>query len=95
MAAKTPAVPRGIQWSAPVLIKKSAEGLSVTLPAQVVGALKLGAGDVLNFTELPGGSIEVWMVPKSTYASLDAMGKEKPPAKPAAKKRSAGKGGRK
>lgn len=90
--ARQEATARGIQWSAPVLVKEAAGGLSVTLPERVVQALGLGAGDVLNFTELPGGSIEVWMVPKSTYANLDAMAAtEKGAAKKAVKKQAAGK----
>ena len=63
----------GIKWSAPVLIRKEAGALVVSVPDKVISALKLGVGDVLNFTELPGGSIEVWPVRKSTYASLDDM----------------------
>ncbi|MEO7403421.1 MAG: hypothetical protein ABIU95_07105 [Burkholderiales bacterium] len=73
MATNKQAAPRGIQWSAPVLIRKDANGLIASLPDRVVDALKVGLGDVLNFTQLPGGSIEVWMVKKSSYASLDDM----------------------
>ena len=79
MATKKLAAPRGIQWSAPVLIREDATGLIASLPDRVVDALAVGVGDVLNFTQLPSGSIEVWMVKKSSYASLDAM-------KPAKKK---------
>lgn len=97
--------PRGIKWSAPVLIRGERKGLAVTLPQQVIDALKVTEGDVLNFTELPDGAIEVWMVKKSSYASLDDMAPaRKPPpkkapakkaAKPAGGKRSAaGKGRR-
>jgi antitoxin component of MazEF toxin-antitoxin module len=77
----------GIKWSAPVLIRKEGAGLAVSVPDPVIAALALTAGDVLNFTELPGGSIEVWRVPKSTYASLDAMAApaSKPTAKPTTK----------
>ena len=66
----------GIKWSAPVLIRKEGKGLAVTLPAKVVETLKVGVGDVLNFTELPDGGIEVWMVKKSSYSSLDDMAKK-------------------
>jgi antitoxin component of MazEF toxin-antitoxin module len=68
-----PSNPRGIRWSAPVLVRKEGAVLVVTVPQAVVTALALTARDVLNFTELPGGSIEVWKVAKSTYASIDAM----------------------
>jgi antitoxin component of MazEF toxin-antitoxin module len=75
---KRPAArPRGIEWSAPVLIRKDGAKLAVELPAQVAGELKAGAGDVLNFTKLPEGTIEVWTVKKGGYASLKDMEKKK------------------
>lgn len=77
---------QGIRWSAPVLIRRDASGLAVTVPDRVIAALQLGVGDVLNFTELPDGAIEVWMVKKGGYASLEDMGKVA--AKPAATARS-------
>ncbi len=67
--------PKGIKWSAPVLIRAEKKGLAVSLPVQVIEALQVGVGDVLNFTQLPDGAIEVWMVKKSAYSSLDAMSK--------------------
>lgn len=71
----------GIKWSAPVLIRKDGKGLAVTLPQKVVDTLKVGVGDVLNFTELPDGGIEVWMVKKSGYSSLaDMQASAKPKA---------------
>ena len=69
--------PQGIKWSAPVLIRKDGARLAVELPPQVAGELKAGPGDVLNFTRLPEGSIEVWVVKKSGYSSLKDMGKKK------------------
>ncbi len=79
--------PKGIKWSAPVLIRKDGAGLIVTVPAQVCGALDAGAGDVLNFTQLPDGAIEVWRVKKTSYASLEAMaGKSPKPSSPLKKK---------
>lgn len=75
--------PKGIKWSAPVLIRAEKKGLAVSLPPQVVDALQVGVGDVLNFTQLPDGAIEVWMVKKSAYASLDSI--KKAPAKSASK----------
>ncbi|MSQ21680.1 MAG: hypothetical protein EXR39_19625 [Betaproteobacteria bacterium] len=72
---------KGIEWSAPVLIRAEKKGLVVSLPQRVVDALKVTPGDVLNFTQLPDGTIEVWMVKQSGYASLDAMTKKKPSAK--------------
>jgi antitoxin component of MazEF toxin-antitoxin module len=82
--------PKGIVWSAPVLIRAEKKGLAVSLPQRVVDALKVTAGDVLNFTQLPDGAVEVWMVKKSGYASLDAM--TKAPGKKAAKAAKSSKG---
>lgn len=82
--------PKGIVWSAPVLIRAEKKGLAVSLPQRVVDALQVTAGDVLNFTQLPDGAVEVWMVKKSGYASLDAM--EKKPAKKSAQPAKASKG---
>ena len=69
--------PKGIQWSAPVLVRQNGARLEIELPAQVAADLKAGAGDVLNFTKLPDGAIEVWVVKKSGYASLKDMEKKK------------------
>lgn len=79
--------PRGIKWSAPVLIRKQGSDLVVVVPPQVSGSLDAKAGDVLNFTQLPDGSVQVWRVKKGTYSSLDDFGAEKnAPARPAKKK---------
>lgn len=67
--------PKGIPWSAPVLIRKDGAKLAVELPPQVAADLKAGPGDVLNFTKLPDGEIQVWVVKKSGYASLKDMKK--------------------
>lgn len=70
--------PKGMPWSAPVLIRKQGRKLAVELPPQVAADLKAGAGDILNFTKLPGngknsGEIQIWVVKKSGYASLKDM----------------------
>ena len=75
--AKTEAKPKGIPWSAPVLIRKDGAKLAVELPPQVSQDLKCGPGDVLNFTKLPDGEIQVWIVKKGGYASLKDMGRKK------------------
>lgn len=80
--AKTEPKPKGIPWSAPVLIRKDGAKLAVEVPPQVSQDLKCGPGDVLNFTKLPpdgkgAGSIQVWVVKKGGYASLKDMGKKK------------------
>lgn len=70
---KKTAPPKGMPWSAPVLIRKEGRKLAVELPPQVADDLKAGPGDVLNFTKLPDGEIQVWVVKKSGYASLKDM----------------------
>ena len=65
--------PKGMPWSAPVLIRKDGKKLAVELPPQVAADLKAGPGDVLNFTKLPEGDIQIWVVKKSGYASLKDM----------------------
>jgi antitoxin component of MazEF toxin-antitoxin module len=65
--------PKGMPWSAPVLIRKEGRKLAVELPPQVAADLKAGPGDVLNFTKLPEGDIQIWVVKKSGYASLKDM----------------------
>ena len=70
---KKGAPPKGMPWSAPVLIRKDGKKLAVELPPQVAADLKAGPGDVLNFTKLPDGEIQIWVVKKSGYASLKDM----------------------
>ena len=65
--------PKGMPWSAQVLIRKDGTKLAVELPQQVAADLNAAAGDVLNFTKLPDGEIQVWIVRKSGYASLKDM----------------------
>lgn len=65
--------PKGMPWSAPVLIRKEGKKLAVELPPQVAADLKAGPGDVLNFTKLPEGEIQIWVVKKGGYASLKDM----------------------
>lgn len=66
-------LPKGMPWSAPVLIRKEGKKLAVELPPQVAADLKAGPGDVLNFTKLPEGEIQIWVVKKGGYASLKDM----------------------
>jgi antitoxin component of MazEF toxin-antitoxin module len=79
--------PRGIKWSAPVLIRRDGAELVVAIPKPAAEALKASPGDVLNFTELPDGSVQVWTVKKSTYASLADMAHGKTPAKKGGRKK--------
>lgn len=65
--------PQGMPWSAPVLIRKQGRKLAIELPPQVAADLKAGPGDVLNFTKLPDGEVQIWVVKKSGYASLKDM----------------------
>ena len=70
---KKASAPKGMPWSAPVLVRKDGKKLAVELPPQVAQDLKAGPGDVLNFTKLPDGEIQIWVVKKSGYASLKDM----------------------
>jgi antitoxin component of MazEF toxin-antitoxin module len=70
---KKTSAPKGMPWSAPVLVRKDGRKLAVELPPQVAADLKAGPGDVLNFTKLPDGEIQIWVVKKSGYASLKDM----------------------
>jgi antitoxin component of MazEF toxin-antitoxin module len=79
--------PRGIKWSAPVLIRRDGADLVVVIPKPAAEALKATPGDVLNFTELPDGSVQVWTVKKSTYSSLADMDRARAPAKKRGRKR--------
>ncbi len=65
--------PKGMPWSAPVLVRKDGKKLAVELPPQVAADLKAGPGDVLNFTKLPEGEIQIWVVKKGGYSSLKDM----------------------
>lgn len=65
--------PKGMPWSAPVLVRKEGKKLAVELPPQVAADLNAGPGDVLNFTKLPEGEIQIWVVKKGGYASLKDM----------------------
>jgi len=79
--------PRGIKWSAPVLIRRDGGELVVNIPKPAAEALKAAPGDVLNFTELPDGSVQVWLVKKGTYASLADMDRGRAPAKKGGRKK--------
>jgi antitoxin component of MazEF toxin-antitoxin module len=70
---KKTAPPKGMPWSAPVLIRKDGKKLAVELPPPVAADLACGPGDVLNFTKLPDGQIQIWVVKKGGYASLKDM----------------------
>ena len=65
--------PKGMPWSAPVLVRKDGKKLAVELPPQVAADLKAAPGDVLNFTKLPEGDIQIWVVKKGGYSSLKDM----------------------
>jgi hypothetical protein len=65
--------PKGMPWSAPVLVRKDGKKLAVELPPQVAADLKAAPGDVLNFTKLPEGEIQIWVVKKGAYSSLKDM----------------------
>jgi hypothetical protein len=39
----------------------------------VAADLNAGPGDVLNFTKLPEGEVQIWVVKKGGYSSLKDM----------------------
>jgi hypothetical protein len=62
----------GIDWSAPVLVKKDRKGkLFVEIPDQVQEKLGVGENDVICYTSFANGGIEFWSVKKSPYTSLE------------------------
>jgi len=62
----------GIEFSAAVAVTSGADGrLRAEVPPQVAERLGVGDGDVLCWTGFESGTIEVWSVKKSPYASLD------------------------
>lgn len=62
----------GIDWSVPVIVKKSRKGkLVVEIPGQVQEKLGVGEGDVICYTSFANGGIEFWSVKKSPYTSLE------------------------
>ena len=63
---------QGIEWSAPVLVKRDATGkLVAEIPAQAAARLEVEEGDVVCFTGFADGAIEFWSVKKSPYTSLE------------------------
>ena len=61
----------GIEFSAAVALTAGADGrLLAEVPRQVAERLGAGPGDVLCWTGFKSGTIEVWSVKKSPYASL-------------------------
>ena len=64
-----------IKWSVPVRVEAGEDGgLRVALPAKAARGLAVGEGDVLCFTGLGDGVVEVWPVKQNPYSSLDDEG---------------------
>jgi hypothetical protein len=62
----------GIEFSVAVALTASDDGrLQAEVPRQVAERLGAGPGDVLCWTGFESGTVEVWSVKKSPYASLD------------------------
>ena len=60
-----------IEFSAAVALTAGPDGgLQAAVPHQVAERLGVSAGDVLCWTGFESGTIEVWSVKKSPYASL-------------------------
>jgi hypothetical protein len=72
-------MPEGIEFSAAVLVTVGPDGrLVAEVPRQVAERLAVGPGDVLCWTGFESGTIEVWSVKKSPYASLGSEGSGEP-----------------
>jgi hypothetical protein len=63
-----------MKFSEAVLIREENGKLVVELPRRAAAALKASAGDVLCFTGLDDGTVEVWRVAKNPYRTLEAEG---------------------
>jgi hypothetical protein len=63
---------QGIEWSAPVLVRRDADGkLVAEIPDNAVQRLDIEDGDVVCYTGFFDGAIEFWSVKKSPYTSLE------------------------
>lgn len=61
----------GIEFSVAVAVGQDDKGKLIgEIPALVAERLRLESGDVLCWTGFANGSVEVWSVQKSPYASL-------------------------
>jgi hypothetical protein len=70
----------GIEFSAAVALTAGPDGRLVTeVPRQVAERLGAAVGDVLCWTGFESGTVEVWIVKKSPYASLGSEGPEESP----------------
>lgn len=61
-----------------VKVVSQGEKLMVEVPARVAEALSLSAEDVLCWTGLDDGSVEVWSVAKNPYQRLKDRNPESP-----------------
>lgn len=65
----------GIEWSAPVLVRRGADGkLIAEIPDQAVELFDIAEGDVVSFTAFASGAVEFWSIKKSPYTSLEDEG---------------------
>ena len=65
-----------MQFSEAVLIRGEDGKLVVELPRRAAAALQASDGDVLCWTGLDDGTVEVWRVAKNPYRTLEAEGAE-------------------
>ncbi|MBX5490265.1 MAG: hypothetical protein IRZ14_03830 [Chloroflexi bacterium] len=63
-----------MKFSEAVLIREENGKLVVELPRRAAAALNASAGDVLCWTGLDDGSVEVWRVAKNPYRRLEVEG---------------------
>ena len=65
----------GIEWSAPVLVRRNEDGrLYAEIPDQAVDLFDIADGDVVSFTAFASGTVEFWSIKKSPYTSLEDSG---------------------
>jgi hypothetical protein len=63
---------QGIEWSAPVLVRRDADGkMMAEIPEAVIERLDIEEGDVVCYTGFADNAIEFWSVKKSPYTSLE------------------------
>ena len=60
-----------MKFSEAVLIREEHGKLVVELPARAASALQARDGDVLCWTGLDDGTVEVWRVAKNPYRTLE------------------------
>lgn len=65
----------GIEWSVPVLVRRSEDGkMTAEIPEKAIALFDIAEGDVVSFTAFASGAVEFWSIKKSPYTSLEDKG---------------------